>query len=223
MPTTFVTIRLILALLPIASAPVEGADSWTLLYQEEGIIVFEDGGNPPSYKAEGTLAADQFELLAVLADIPRRTEWVNQLVETRAVEGDPESEVLMYSRFNLPWPVADRDSTIRSKINVDYERREVRVRFHTVEKASLPPKDGIVRVPLAKGEFFIKAKEPQSVFVRYQLTMDPGGWLPEWVAKMFVKEAPVRTLRALAKQVEQTRGQYRDFIHRHRLQLKEKK
>ena len=46
----------------------------------------------------------------------------------------------------------------------------------------------------------------------FTVRLDPGGWLPDWVVRVFVRDAPAVTLRAFKAQVLKTRGQYEDFL-----------
>jgi hypothetical protein len=195
---------------PAASA----ADNWTFLYQKDDIKVYGDDGTPRSFRAEGTFAADMFELLAVFSDVPRRTEWIKGLTEARVIAGDTENLVRIYSRYDLPWPAADRDSVIESVIEKNFAAGEVVVIFKGVDDERTPPVDGVVRTPVTEGRISIRDSGAHQVFVRYQLKLDSGGALPHWIVNQFTKNVPVNTLTALKAQVEKTRGQYRDFILR---------
>lgn len=190
------------------------AETWTFLYQKDDIKVYGDDSMPRSFRAEGTFAADMFELLAVFADVPRRTEWIKGLTEARVIAGDTESLVRIYSRYDLPWPAADRDSVIESVIEKNFEAGEVVVAFTGVEDERAPRINGVVRTPVTEGRISIRNSGDNQVFVRYQLKLDSGGALPKWIVNQFTKNVPINTLTALKAQVEKTRGQYRDFILR---------
>ena len=57
----------------LSKANAAGID-WTFMYQRDDIKVFSGQGSPRAYKAEGYFDANILELLAVLADVPRRVE-----------------------------------------------------------------------------------------------------------------------------------------------------
>ena len=66
-------------------------------------------------------------------------------------------------------------------------------------------------MPLSEGEFTLK-ETPGGVRVTYTIRLDPGGWLPDWIVRLFVRDAPHSTLKAFKAQVARTRGQYGAFI-----------
>lgn len=190
------------------------ADStgWTLLYEKEGFKAYEQKGPPLAYKAEGTMAVPLAEVAAVLVDVPRQREWVLCLAESRLLEGDPAARSVIYSRYALPWPARDRDAVIESVVEEDVAQREVRVRFRNVWSGAAPTRWGCIRVPLSEGGFTLRETGNGTVFVSYVLRIDPGGWLPDWIVRLFVRDAPHATLRAFLAQVKRTRGQYDSFI-----------
>lgn len=185
---------------------------WVFLYEEAGFKTYEHKGPPVAYKAEGSVDIPLAELAAVLVDVPRQKEWVNRLVESRLIEGDPVARSVIYSRYALPWPAKDRDAVIESVVEEDFKQAEVRVRFRNTTSPVVPPRSDCIRVPRSEGNFTLKDTGHGSVLVSYTIELDPGGWLPGWIVRLFVQDAPVKTLRAFKAQVLKTRGQYSVFI-----------
>ena len=189
---------------------------WVFLYQQDDIKVYTNSESPPTFKAEGTFAANMLELLAVLSDVPRRPEWVKGLVSARVVDGNPEEKVLIYSLYDLPWPAADRDSLIESVITKDVSSREIKIAFKAVEDGRVKPVLGIIRVPIADGVIVLKKLDSDSVHVSYEVKTDSGGDLPKWIATQFTKHVPLKTLLALRGQMIKTKGEYQEFMSRNR-------
>lgn len=203
----------ILAAFLLANSALDAASpDWKFLYEKDGFKAFEYQGAPVAYRAEGTVDVDILELAAVLVDVPRRTEWVSHLVENRLLEGDPQGHQIAYSRYDLPWPVQDRDAVIESTVELDETRGWVRVQFWNVRSAAAPERRDCLRVPLSEGDFTLEDTGHGAVRVTYTIRLDPGGWLPDWVVRIFVRDAPATTLRAFKAQVLKTRGQYEDFL-----------
>ena len=167
---------------PTGDAPA----GWTLMYERDGFRAYERPGDPPAYRAEGTLDAGLAEVAAVLADIPREREWVSHLAESRLLEGDPVGRSVVYSRFDLPWPVHDRDAVIENVVEDRPDLGQVRVRFRAVTSPAAPERPGCVRVVLCDGEFLLAREGPGSVRVTYTIRLDPGGWLPVRLARHFL-------------------------------------
>jgi hypothetical protein len=189
-----------------------GPGEWTFLYEKAGFRAYEHKGSPLAYKAEGTVDVPLAEVAAVLVDIPRQKEWVHRLAESRTLEGDPLARSVIYSRYSLPWPAKDRDAVIESVVEEDVQQAEVRVRFWNTTVSAAPLRPNCLRVPLSEGTFTLRDTGRGSVLVSYTIRLDPGGWLPDWIVRLFVRDAPLATLQAFQAQVLRTRGQYRDFI-----------
>jgi len=191
---------------------IAGPTDWTFLYEKGGFRAYECTGPPLSYRAVGIVELPLADVAAVLVDIPRQREWVNHLAESRILEGDPLTRSVIYSRYSLPWPAKDRDVVIESLVTEDPIAGEVCVQFWNTTSAAAPQRSDCQRVPLSKGSFTLKDTGHDSVLVSYTISLDPGGWLPDWIVRLFVRDAPATTLRAFKAQVLNTRGQYAPFI-----------
>jgi hypothetical protein len=195
---------------PVGPARAEG---WELLYQRGDLRVYEEAsGKLRTFKAEGTIAANLFDVLAVLSDTDRRSEWVRDLAESRLVEGDVQSRVVIHERFDLPWPCNDRDSVVESVIAPDFRNLELSVRYHEVAHVAAPLQDGVTRMPVVRGSMYFRYVDEDRSFARIVMTLDVGGLLPGFVVNYFVRNAPATTLDSLLRQVERTRGQYAAFV-----------
>lgn len=199
-------------ILALAACTHAGAADWTFLYEKAGFRAYEMKGHPVAYKAEGTVKLSLAEVAAVLVDTQRQREWVNHLAESRTLSGDPLVRSIIYSRYSLPWPAADRDAVIESVVEEDIARGEVKVRFWNATSPAAPSGTGCIRVPVSDGNFLLRELGKDSIFVSYTIRLDPGGWLPDWIVRVFVRDAPYSTLRAFQAQVMRTRGQYDGFI-----------
>lgn len=199
--------------------PILGQElSYKQLYETGSIKVFRSiNETTPTYKAEGTVEANIFELMAVIADIDRRKEWVSNLAEVRKVAGDVESQITLYERMNLPWPFSDRDVIVESTIEKNYKTLEIRVNYHNVNLPEIvPEKKDIIRVPLVVGGFYFKSINPQQTYCQLTIKLQLGGKIPQWLMDMIIKKIPEKTLYSLLDQVKATKGKYKEFIQKHK-------
>jgi hypothetical protein len=191
-------------------------DPWKLAFRKGTVAVYTDDSQAlPRYKAEGLIDANIFDLLAVLADVGRRPQWVRNLVEIRWLAGDVESLVTFYEQYYLPWPCNNRDSVVESTITKDNKRLTVSVDFHEVVRPDAPVRSGVTRMPAVRGSLFFQYVDKGHSYARLVMSIDVGGQLPGWAVKHYVREAPVMTMEGLAAQVKRTRGLYRDFVRAH--------
>ena len=201
----------LLSLLLLFSATTAFAENWTFLYRAADLEVFSNGASPPTLKAQGVLAVDVVDIIAILSDVPRRTEWVRNLRESRIILDNQADHVLIYSRYHLPWPANDRDSLIETKYTKDYKNGEITIRFNAIEVAGEPPRKDAIRIPTVDGVLHLKILDEGKTFVRYEVKLDPGGWLPQWICNFFVRDAPMEMLQAMKRRIVEKKELYKDF------------
>lgn len=212
--------RLLLAVFALccgaARADDAPAEDWKKLTTKGELSVFRDASQKVTrYKVEGKVPANLFDLLAVVADIEARTKWVDSLTEARILEGDVEDTVTIYELYDLPWPAMDRDSVVQSVITQDLQHLEVNVAYAEVAHEAAPVKKEAVRMPTVRGAMHFQYVDRHTSFVQVIIGVDMGGAIPKFIVDGFARQAPVKTVEGLLKQVARTRGTYADFVDRH--------
>jgi hypothetical protein len=211
---------LAVVLLAVSLPPVvAGADEgWVQDADEKGVVVTTrtvPGRGLPMFRGVATVDASVFEILAVLDDIGRFTEWMSDCKGARVVKQITELERIEYNRIGAPWPVSDRDTTIRSWIEANVSKAEVWARFQSIDTPDAPPVSGIVRMPRLAGFYHLQGIDYGHTKVTYQVDADPGGLLPEWLIKLTTRKLPIETLVGLRRQVAARRGKYETFLKRY--------
>lgn len=196
-------------------ASAASAGGWEELLREDGVVVSGrevEGRSLPTFRGQGVVEGHLLEVLAVLSDTPRNVEWMHHCQESRMLKQISEFERIIYNRTTAPWPVADRDVVLRSRAEVDTEKRTVLIKFASIQSPLQGEVDGVVRMPSLQGFYKLEALDLKRTRVTYQVDADPGGLLPDWLAARASRELPLHTLRNLRAQVEKTRGQYVERI-----------
>jgi hypothetical protein len=204
--------------LPAAVAVAGADDGWVQDANEKGVVVTtrtDPGRSLPVFRGVGTVDAGIFEILAVLDDISHFTEWMADCTGARVVKQINEFERVEYNRIAAPWPVSDRDTTIRSWVEANASKGEVWARFQSVSVAEAPPVSGVVRMPRLAGFYHLEAIDVGHTKVTYQVDADPGGLLPDWLVKLTSRKLPIETLVGLRRQVTKTRGQHEAFLKKY--------
>jgi hypothetical protein len=192
------------------------AESWTELHEVDGIKVYSRTDEGRScYKASGDIQANLFELMAVIADLPRRSEWVRNLKVSKAIEGDISSSVLLYEKYDFPWPAMNRDTVTRSMTRIDYRTLEIEANFHHASHPEYPEERGVIRIPFIKGWQLFKYASVTTTHTENSICIDIGGQIPSWLVRMVSKDMPSATILDLQRQVAKTRGQYKNFVETH--------
>ncbi len=189
---------------------------WNYLYQKDGITVYQESSNKNYYRADAVIKENFFTVLAVAADIARRPEWVPNLKESTILEGSVMGGLVLYEVFHLPWPATNRDVVIKCDIKKNYESKNLLIAFESITREDHPPVKGKIRVPEAKGEMEFSFIDEQTTKGRYQIQLDPGGTLPNFIVNFFIKNAPLDAIKGLIAQIKKTDGQYKKFIEEHK-------
>jgi len=180
------------------------------------------GRDLPTFRGEARLDLGLLELLAVLGDLDRYSEWVAECTDARELQRIDDRNRVNYTRTAAPWPVWDRDVVLRSRVHVDIARRRVRIRFRNVSSPLQGEVEGVVRMPRLEGFYLLQAVDAGHTDVVYQVDADPGGSLPRWAVRLATKTLPLETIRGLRRQALATRGQYDERIARMRRELQER-
>lgn len=191
-------------------------NAWKEVSRDEGVVVSikeKESGGLPAFRGVSVINASIYDILAVLNDTGRNTEWMAACREAKVLKKSGPYERIVYNRTAAPWPVDDRDVVLQSKVSVDLEKKEVTITFYSIKSPLKGAVDGVVRMPRLKGHYHLKVLDDNKTRVTYQIDADPGGWLPEWLVASAQEELPRKTLVGLRDQVKKTKGQYDEFLN----------
>ena len=208
----------VLLLLPVWTVTARAGEPdavWKYVTEKDGIAVWakeEPHRTLPTFRGIGLVDGGLLEVLAVFEDGSRHTQWVHACKESWVIKRISENEAYWYSLTDAPWPVSDRDSVVHSKLSLDPRRRIIWNRFRQVDEDLVPQRQGVIRTPDMEGYFKLEYVTPKKTRVVYQVSVDPGGWLPTWLVRMATKDLPIKTIRNLRAQLEATRGEYTRYV-----------
>jgi len=190
----------------VAFAEDGGASTgaWETVREEKGISVHRrvvTDSPLQEFRGRGVIEAPLERVFAVIRDADRRTEWMQNCRESRFVERGEEHQIL-YNRTHAPWPAWDRDVVLKGTIRFDPAGKALFVLFEETTHADVPPKEGVMRMPLLRGHWRLEPRNGNTrTFVEYQVHANPGGQLPPWVANLVSAGIPFHTLEKLRAQV----------------------
>lgn len=206
------------ALWPRPLQAVEADGHWHQELTEDGIAVSmmnEEGRGLPAFRGVATVDWNLFEVLGMLDDAKRATEWMANCIDNRVVKQVNEFDRIIYNRTDAPWPVSDRDVVLAVTVTSDIEKREVAITFKSITWPGLGPVDGVVRMPKLKGHYKLQAIDLSHTRVTYQIDADPGGMLPDWLVTRASRRLPIETIAGMRKQLKKTAGKYEEFVKRY--------
>jgi len=200
----------------VLAGSVRASSGWETIFEEDGITVTErklPGQSFPTFRGVGSVNASIYQVLAVVSDIKRYTQWLGNCLAAKMIEMKGWNEYVIYSRTNAPWPVSDRDAVYRSRVTVNADRTRVTIVFKAI-RGKVPEVSGVVRMINLRGHFKFRALGEHKTRIEYQVDADPRGWIPKWVARLASKKIPLSTIQGMRKRVKVTKGWYAKRIKR---------
>jgi hypothetical protein len=193
----------------------QAKDKWEVVDREDGVVVSQNwpkGYELPIIKGVGVVQANIYEILAVMADIDRMCEWLHSCKKARLVSQKDEFDRITYNRFDLPWPLDDRDAVLQSRITVETGKEYILIKYWDLKNSSIKPVEDVVRVPQMKGFYKLEKLGDEQTRVTYQGEARPGGLVPDWAVAQSARNIPLESIKKLRKQVKRMKGKYPDFV-----------
>lgn len=181
---------------PGSAAPSE----WTQEKSELGVTVYTrsvEGSSIREFRGEGIVSVPIEEIVALLRTPARFKDWFPNTSESKLIKKEGDSSY-QYSVMEIPWPISDRDNVLRTRLTTDDQSGRVDI---TVEAApdAYPIQRGRHRVTKARGSWLLEPRENETTFVRFQMHLEPGGGLPDWMVNARTVGTPFDALLNLRK------------------------
>lgn len=177
-------------------------NEWKKRKEKSGIVVYTRTKQDSSIDEFKAIATFQnitlVEVLDVILDVDSYPEWIPDCKHAEILFKEEKHYDIHYFTIKAPWPVKNRDAIYEMTTTLSNNQKYARV--------VLKPRGDYIRekrnfVRLYKGSGFweLKAKETNTVVVKYQFMANPGGKIPTWLANSSVVSNPFKTLINLKK------------------------
>jgi hypothetical protein len=181
--------------LPAPIPPGPGDAAWKDVKTVDGVRLMrapsETGA--PWGSGEADITAPLERVIAHLTDFIAQSRKMPRLAEVRVLDRSDDS-ALVYFRFDLPWPVSDRDWTVR----YTWQRQGDHFLMSWVDANDRgPPPSGALRVSPIRGYWDLIATGAGTTRGRYVFLAELGGSLPRRVREETVWKQPLGTLRGV--------------------------
>lgn len=160
------------------------------------------------YLVEGVVDASTEDLQATLCDPGRFPRFMPHVTEAKVLE-HLGSVDRVYTRIDPPIGGA-RDYITEVKV-VQTVHEDGTGRFVQVWRAlpdAIPTREGVTRIRINEGSWEITPREDGRSQVVYRFRVDPGGWVPDFIADLANKKAIPATVHAIEREA-QRRGRAR--------------
>lgn len=179
--------------------------NWKLKKDERGIKVYAADVPNSGFKAirvECMLAGNYNKLVQILSDVPQMQHWIYHCKTSRLLQKTSPTNYTYFTETVLPWPMSNREAVINMQINTDSLPA-----FLTISGTAVPGyvarSSGLVRISDYHSSWRVSMPGPQTLSIQYEITLDPGGSLPAWIANMFVTKGPYETFVNLGQKLKE--------------------
>ncbi len=203
-----------LLVLPVIVAAAISNGAWKMVADRNGIQVYmahDDDARIKTFRGVTELEVHEWDVFgAHVDDYDFVASWLHMVSEIRELSRQSSTVRDIYVTTRLPWPVSDRDAPLRLTFNQDPKTYAWHV--HYVLMPDRVPKDpSYVRMPQMEGNITFEPLTPGRVRMTFEVVVDPGGYVPAWLANLILRDIPYFSLRRYGKVVNSER--YRNVDH----------
>lgn len=182
---------------------------WKLRRDRDGIQVYTAKVPGSKYKAVFAtvrVKSDINTMLGLMLDLPRCSRWISMCKQVRIEKQLSDTESLMYSYNDVPFPASDRD--VYSKVTWSMDESGSITMQSIAMDTEKPKVRRAVRVTDAISKWRFIPEGDEYTLVENYVHADPNGAVPGWLANMLIVNAPFNTLKKMRTLLES--GEYDD-------------
>ncbi|MDA0688772.1 MAG: START domain-containing protein [Proteobacteria bacterium] len=196
--------HILIAVLCLCGSQLSAQEEWELKRDRDGIQVYTRSVSGSPYdevRAEAVVQGVRLSaLVALVMDAEACAEWADRCAESYVIDELSDTEVLVYTHNDLPFPVKDRDVVSLARWEQDPETFTVRMVSEAVA-GHVEEKSGRQRLTEADVSWHFEPLADGSVRVINQAHINPGSSLPGWVTNMLLVDTPFETMKAFLEEV----------------------
>lgn len=176
---------------------------WEKFDEEDGITVYRaDIKNSPivAFRGIGEIETSIMNVTSILSNTDRKLHWVAKIKEAKLLRTLGTYEVVEYNHTNAPWPIQDRDFVFKAQLTPSKDWKQITIEINSTTDDLMPPKKSIVRGEILQSKFVLTQISPNKTKVQLEILADPKGLIPKWLANIFQKQWPLKTLQNMRKE-----------------------
>ncbi len=181
---------------------------WRLVTDRDGVQVFmahNDDSAIKTFRGEAVVPMSDFRAIGnQINDYEFIASWMHMISSISEIGRDSGTDRQVWITTRLPWPVRNRDAPLDLEIRQDPETGTVTIAYEANDEL-LEPQSGYVRMPALNGILEFTPLRPGEVHVTFQVVLDPGGYIPAWIANLILRDIPYFSLRRLQRVSDQER------------------
>ena len=195
---------------------VAETDQWQLWKQQEGASIYfkEHLNGILQVRAEITINDVQAnDFMALLSDTEVAPLWIENVTQVDVLKNLSPSETIVWTQFNSPWPVSDRDMISYSC----YQRlNNAQTKLTILAVPDYQAKrEGVIRITELKASWLFTENSEGAVSrltINHQVYADPGGTIPHWLSNKVALSSAMRTMQRLKTRLINKEYKQRDPV-----------
>lgn len=167
---------------------------WHLYKSKNGVSVYYQSHSNNTFEVKAQMSVEDVstnDFLELLSDTDAAPQWLENVSLVEVIKHISPHENLVYSYFDSPWPVANRDSitySCYSKINAQQSKLLIAARPN-----ALSEKENAVRVRTLNATWLL-TQQASALHIEYQIYALPSGAIPTWLNNKVGLKSTYKTL-----------------------------
>jgi hypothetical protein len=185
--------------------------TWTEYSDRDGVKIFKavesvKGSDMVPIKFQTIVVHSLAKVLTVMADTPRKLEWVPQMKMAKTLNNISPYSKIEYAHYNSPWPFDDRVFLLKMEGDYYPKDKEIRIEMHSLDSyPNAPVAENVVKGVTHFGSVTLRPVlgpngEHWTWFEMLFLT-DFKGNIPNWIVKMVQTSWPKKLVRKMRNQL----------------------
>jgi hypothetical protein len=192
--------------LSLSPPPSVAQQNCALKKENEGLKVYTCDTTNEKLKilrAELILRNTTFEkLLSFVEDIDNYVNWQYNTVAARLITKSSHHWLRYRMVVDAPWPLADRELVAEMNSRFDSTSQTLHITTRSVV-IDTPVQGSMVRIPFSEAKWRVTRLNQSSLKIDYTLRVDPGGYVPAWLANMAMAEGPFYSFSKLKEYLQE--------------------
>lgn len=179
----------------------------------KGYTLSLNGIQHTAVKGVGSIPLHITNVFSVFLNTSLSVHWIDMLHIMEDYQLDAKDEAkgmkypmssLVYQRYDLPFPLTDRDFVLRRDISFDSKDKQITVIFTSIDDERFPVRKDLIRGQTYFAKWIFRKQESQefSTFVSIETVSDLKGNLPAFFVDYLQRSWPSKTVHALRQLTE---------------------
>lgn len=180
------------------------AQSWKFIKEKDDIKLYtreESGSHLKGFRGVTEINAPAEKIFALLNDMNNTEWWDENLTLLKVLHYEQNRSARYYMKYNLPWPLIDRDLCVDIVATSDLASGESRISVVSVNGV-IPETQDMIRIKDYRETWIVKSAGGGKAHVVLEGFVDPAGKIPDWATNAIIVDSPYKTIRGVRERMK---------------------